>query len=569
MIGEERITVDDALISTDVDKLIKVISTKRTVDIYELQRATSIDRKVIDKWLKVLDDEGYIRIDYRITNTYIVWLGEEKADEDLEEPITAEGVTELDETNYKKPEIESLGPDTSPELEDSKPPDDLEENSEIVTHVVPENKIETTIDESISKAEEEYNKTISEDVSKGEEETAADIVRQREEENPAKAAKEEKAKMRNLVNVYMNDIVRQKEEIERLNHQKEVLYRDKYTDLESKVQSELATITERILEKEGRVLELKERVLELPDKVDELEKMHAVMEKLETEGRNIIKKTKTNVERFMKELKGAETEIHDTISKNKGAMEEQKKKINDLSNIGQALDARIEKINDNLNETNSKIKEMTETMNGMFEDLQEASRMKAEIAEITNNIHGSLGKKEDELSGLEEELQDIRKVEEWIREYVNDYEQKVSEIEEYVKTSDEEIGKLRESAEKEYIKKYLHELENLTNIYERELESAGRDEKDIDKRISESKERLEDLIGESKLMLRKLIKETGEGEEFVTLSARSKERSVLVKKMIEEKEMERDRLSEDAKAAKEKRGKRAKPKDKKDKKGKK
>src|SRR3989338_3542662 len=111
MAGEDRVSVDDALISTDVDKLIRTISTKKRVNIYELEKETGIHKKTIDKWIHVLEDEGYIRIEYKFTNTYVVWLGAVPASAP-EEEIEYEVIKESDspfktdiKNEIEKPEV--------------------------------------------------------------------------------------------------------------------------------------------------------------------------------------------------------------------------------------------------------------------------------------------------------------------------------------------------------------------------------------------------------------------------------------------------------------------------------
>ena len=561
MADQERVMVDDALISTDVDRLIRIISNKRIMDISELQKSTGIERKTIDKWLKVLEDEGYVRMDYRITNTHIIWSGEEKG---REEEITVQE-TSKDDTHSQHTEISEKQVETI--LQQGTGADSLISTVEQPVQESIDEELEQNIIEKIEENEvATENQAEKVEITDTEPITELQIVQKHKiEEANGQARKEEKAKIRRVVSSYLDEIGRQKTEIGELRHQKETLYRERYTEIESRVEAELATVTEKILEKEGRILELKERVLELPDKVEELEKMNETMNKVEQDGKEVIKRTRAKVENLIEELKKSEELVRTSVGQTRISIDAQQKKLDDVSNIEQALDTRMEKIKETLNGTSTKLQEMTETMQSMFEELQDASRMKTEVAEIANNLRGSMDQREEELLSLEDELSDIRKVEEWVKEYLKDYEQKISEVEEYVRTSDDEMGKLREAAEKEYIKRYVHELQSLTHLYEREMEGVGRDEKEIDKKIAESKNRLANLVSESKIMLSKLMKETADVEDFSSAHLNARTKITTVRNIIEEKEKERDRLSEDAKAAKEKR----KKKESKNKKGKK
>ncbi|MDO8553226.1 MAG: hypothetical protein Q7S22_00325 [Candidatus Micrarchaeota archaeon] len=581
MVDQNRVIVDDALISTDVDRLIRIISSKRTLDISELQKSTGIERRTMDKWLKVLEDEGYVKMDYRITNTYIMWLGYGKTEEDSEivdaEPVDKDTYATNTIVTTQPPELKSeivptlpssnetfkQNEPTTPEIKDKQ---DMEEIKE---HIIEEikNDEEVITDDQVNESELPTAEPISE----------PQVMQKPEIKILDKyERKEEKTKMRNMVSSYLEEIGRQKTEIANLKQKKEIIYTNRYADIESRVEAELATVTERILEKENRILELKERVLELPDKVEELEKMHEAITKVEADGKEVIKRTRNKVENLITELNEAENYVRSHVEETRGTIEAQNKKLDDISNIEQALDTRMEKIKETLNITSEKLQEMTATMQGMFGELQDASRMKTEVAEIANNLRGSMDQREEELVSLEDELSDIRKVEEWVKEYLKDYEQKIDEVEEYIRGSDEEMNKLREASEKEYIKKYVRELQDLTNIYEQEMDGAARDEKDIERKIIESKRRLEELVGESKDMLSKLMKETSDVEDFSSVNLRARNKIANIRGIINEKEKERDRLSEDSKAVKEKR-KNTKPlrqstkdsKNSKDKKGKK
>ncbi len=568
---QNRVMVDDALISTDVDRLIRIISSKRTLDISELQKSTGIERRTMDKWLKVLEDEGYVKIDYRITNTHIVWLGYGKSEDDSEvvesEPI--------DQDNYATDTSITQQPmETKPDINPTNSETIVQNNLNVPDEIKNENSIEE-IKQNIIEEIKNDNETMTEIQVEDELPTAEPVRKPQVTQTSEIGAldkyerKEERARIRNVVSSYLEEIGRQKAEIEQLKQKKEVVYTNRYADIESRVEAELTTVTERILEKENRILELKERVLELPDKVEELEKMHEAITKVEEDGKEVIKRTRNKVESLITELNEAENYVRSHVEETRGTIQAQNKKLDDISNIEEALDARMEKIKETLNSTSVKLQEMTDTMQGMFDELQDASRTKSEVAEIANNLRGSMDQREEELVSLEDELSDIRKVEEWVKEYLKDYEQKISEVEDYVKGSDEEMDKLKEAAEKEYIKKYVQELQNLTNIYEQEMDGAAIDEKNIERKIQESKRRLEELVGESKLMLGKLMKETSDVEDFPSVNLRAKNRIANVRSIIEEKEKERDRLSEDAKAVKEKRNAKLKESKSKNKKGKK
>ncbi len=73
MVGGEMSSKDEPLIITEVDRLITTISEHKRITLEDLQRICKIDKKSTDKWVRVLEDEGYVNIEYKLGATYIVW----------------------------------------------------------------------------------------------------------------------------------------------------------------------------------------------------------------------------------------------------------------------------------------------------------------------------------------------------------------------------------------------------------------------------------------------------------------------------------------------------------------
>jgi len=72
-LAHDKIRVDDPLISTDVDSMIRTIAERKRVSLSDLRQMCKIDKKTMDKWIAVLEDEGYISVEYGLRGTSIVW----------------------------------------------------------------------------------------------------------------------------------------------------------------------------------------------------------------------------------------------------------------------------------------------------------------------------------------------------------------------------------------------------------------------------------------------------------------------------------------------------------------
>ncbi|MEM0438364.1 MAG: hypothetical protein QXU54_03640, partial [Candidatus Micrarchaeia archaeon] len=64
-------------ITTDVDRILDYVKTRQRAEIVEIARALNIKAGDVDKWAKVLEREGVVRIEYNITKMYIVWAGKD------------------------------------------------------------------------------------------------------------------------------------------------------------------------------------------------------------------------------------------------------------------------------------------------------------------------------------------------------------------------------------------------------------------------------------------------------------------------------------------------------------
>lgn len=574
----DRVTVDDdALISTDVDKLIKTISSKGTIALGELERETGIGRKSMSKWIHVLEEEGYIKVEYRLTKTYVSWIGESVSEVEEAEPAAPVEEEQVSPFQSFTPEPEK-SPFKSEEEEEhrkkKKVLEDLHEEGALGEEPTAVEEAEKEAVSRVKKPKDEGKDTtfdalradLENEVKKDIEEIGKDHTELEVEEpeihlSEAQVQKEVLAKperrkgvpLREKVDSYLAEINHQRKEVELLKKEKENLYRDRYLKLESKVESDIVSITERILEKEGRLLDLKEKLLELPDKVEEADKLQSAVEKIGKEGRNALSAAQEKVSDLLAATQAAEEELTARMAGIHKELDKGRKKLVELDSEVSAINADETKLRGMLGEMNTQMEDLNRRMQETTNSLEESAELKIEITELTDQLRVSIDRRERQLSDLDQQLEEIKKVENWVKEYVTDYEKKIEEIESYVSRSEEEMEDLREAAEKAYISKYLKELEGVTRLYEGELEGISMDEKQLDRQIAEAKSRLTGLINESQQMLRTLYKEGDSEDRFGSALREKREKTSRVRSLVEEKESEKERLSEDIARAKDRR----------------
>lgn len=65
--------LEDLLISTGVDNLIKLVHEKGSVEVKEAARLLRLPQATIEDWAHVLEAEGVVKIEYRLTQIHLVW----------------------------------------------------------------------------------------------------------------------------------------------------------------------------------------------------------------------------------------------------------------------------------------------------------------------------------------------------------------------------------------------------------------------------------------------------------------------------------------------------------------
>jgi len=605
----DKISVDEPLISTDVDSLIRAIAERKKISLTELRKVCGIDKKNMDKWISVLEDEGYISVEYGIRGTFIHWQGEvETAEYVKEDP------QEVPYEQYEAyhPVSEDVPEQQEPDLPETPEPEKRDENE--FTHSMPleeteeqttntQNTTEETSEDEVSEPEEvDPEEMLSAYLAKrrGEddpevEEATSELIASLEEDDPvpedndheidfskitdgepepipqpedvpeepkvAYEAPEETLQptvqsekvaasdIRELMGTYMQEINKEKAAIQALKKEKDHLYREKIASLEGRMQADLVVLTEKIIEKQNRLAQIKENVLELPDKVDEVEKVQQAMDQLKDESRAALERTRQKADEYISGVTRSRDEVKERIEDLNSSIEDQSQRLAELERVSDSLDIRSQQLRQTVSETQEKIDEINSAMSSLSSDLEAADEAKSAVVEMQDSIKDTVASHGEELESLEAELDDIAKVEHYVVEYIRDYEAKIQAIEDYVSKSDDELVALRESSESLYIKKYLNELSTMTDAYETGLDEAISSEKSIDEKISASKQRITELVTESKEMMRKLQGEVSDSDDYAPALTNVKKRTSRAKRTVAEKQSEREKLSQDSKNA--------------------
>ncbi len=103
---------DELLITTGVDALVRLVKEKQRIDIEEVSKILNIPVDQIEEWGRVLEEQGIIKIDYRLTKVYFNWISP------TEEELSRETTSFYEKKSDISREIDDLKKNFEPEKEE-------------------------------------------------------------------------------------------------------------------------------------------------------------------------------------------------------------------------------------------------------------------------------------------------------------------------------------------------------------------------------------------------------------------------------------------------------------------
>jgi hypothetical protein len=65
---------DELLITTGVDALVRLVKERQRIELEDAAGTLNIPLETIEDWARVLEEEGILSIEYRLTRIYLVWI---------------------------------------------------------------------------------------------------------------------------------------------------------------------------------------------------------------------------------------------------------------------------------------------------------------------------------------------------------------------------------------------------------------------------------------------------------------------------------------------------------------
>ncbi|VVB99953.1 Uncharacterised protein [uncultured archaeon] len=296
----------------------------------------------------------------------------------------------------------------------------------------------------------------------------------------------------------VNKILAQNTEIDKLRQEKEKLLSEHYMPMQRKLESEIETISDRVLRMEKNIIGMQERASNLPNKVSAVEKLQLSSIKAHAQMRNVYDEAAAQIEEASHELSEGREKMETMVDQSRQEIAEHRAKTIELEKTLSQITHLEEEATNRVLEARAALAEQAERLASAEKHAQELENVKSEIVEGVSGIKREISTTKATLTNIEKQMEQMRQVEIYAQSIRADYEQKMSELGDYIKHGNEDFETLRESVEANFVRRYLKDLRELTDSYSFEFNQAKKAEGSIDDRIADEKKKLEALIEEGK-----------------------------------------------------------------------
>ncbi|MEM4295721.1 MAG: hypothetical protein QXS91_02865, partial [Candidatus Anstonellales archaeon] len=299
-------------INTDVDKLIKYIAKEKRASIEDIAAHLNMDPLKVNYWLQILSEEGYVKIEYKFTKKYAIWL--------------------LEHDNFE---------------EEDKPRISEEQIQESAKQAINQEIIKNEIKEQTKMQEKEYgNINIAGEIKNGQkikrsqEKHGKGLYRSKEQENVGKVREKQEAKAGHVKEI-IKEIEKQQAVLHELLAKREYLEKVKAKQIYNEAEAEVNAVIDSMLEAQKKLSLLKEEALH---SLDLLKKITNKENRLSlTELQNLIKGQANNIESIKNGIRDYKMLLKNELD----SFSEEMKKVN----------GEIKTIKDSIQEIDKAIKE--------------------------------------------------------------------------------------------------------------------------------------------------------------------------------------------------------------------
>jgi len=295
------------------------------------------------------------------------------------------------------------------------------------------------------------------------------------------------------------DLVRErKTEIAALSRQKAGILDESYAPMESRLDAELTVISEIVSEREKRLKSLRDRLKALPENLSSLDVESIELKNAEAEAKARFDGVLGDLQTLASEIKTIKSSANTELVDVKKSLRQQDTDLRDLREMHAKYKEKESAVQGAIDNVKGKIeREQVQLgeLENRFMGLQASS---SEIEMRLNEVDARLGDSSVFSRSASDMIGRLRELEGGISTVHTAYSDAKSRLLDDIDRYERELTTMRESIEAGFARKYLAEIERLTERHDQELVAVAEREREIDERLAEKRGDLRRLIGEAR-----------------------------------------------------------------------
>ena len=304
--------------------------------------------------------------------------------------------------------------------------------------------------------------------------------------------------MADELRIKLQSLQHKKAEIAELNRKKAGISEEYYAPLSQRIETETMIIADIVADKEQKIKKLKEKLKSLPEKISEIDIDTIELRNAELEARCRFNETVSSLEEVIKEIKEIQKSAKTEISASRETLNNQLERMNQLKNrVEQYLNTESD-LEKRIASMQNKIEKETAEVAALDEELENVGQIGSGLQTRVGEVEGILEEGRNRLGQIESEVKNLTKLDMLVKEVKLKYTAALEELDKEIKDEETEMMKLREIVEGGVARKYLSELEKMQERHDAEIVSVVLKEQEINQQLEKKKEELKKMIRQCK-----------------------------------------------------------------------
>ena len=295
------------------------------------------------------------------------------------------------------------------------------------------------------------------------------------------------------------DMIRErKSEIAALSRQKAGILDESYAPMESRLDAELTVISDIVSEREKKLKSLRDRLKALPENLGSLEVESIELKNAEAEAKARFDGVLGDLQTLASEIKTIKSSANTELVDVKRSLRQQDSDLRDLREMHAKYREKESMVQGAIDNVKGKIEREQAQLGELENKFMELQTSSADIEMRLNDVDARLGDSSVFSRSATDMIGRLRELEGGISTVHTAYSDAKSRLLDDIDRYERELNTMRESIEAGFARKYLAEIERLTERHDQELVAVVEREREVDERLAEKREEIRRLITEAR-----------------------------------------------------------------------